>query len=144
MSLSALYIVAAVAAKERRKCATADVGQAFLKAELNREVILNLEPRLAKMLADELPEYVEHINEDGLLTLRLKLALYGLIESSRLWYETLSKFLKERGFVENPQDPCELNIMHKGVQLTVVMYCRRPVHQLPTPQWADTRAGSKF
>jgi hypothetical protein len=114
VSLSALYIVAAVAAKERRKCAIADVGQAFLKAELNREVILNLEPRLAKMLADELPEYVKHINEDGSLTLRFKMALYGLIESSRLWYETLSKFLKERGFVENPQDPCVLNIMHNG------------------------------
>jgi hypothetical protein len=124
VSQSALYMVAAIAAKEKRHVATADVGQAFLKAKLNREVIMHLEPRLAKMLAEELPEYEEHINEDGSLTLVLQKALYGLIESSMLWYETLSGFLKERGFTENPQDRCVFNIVYKGTQLTVA-YCLR-------------------
>ena len=122
VSLSALYVVVAAAAKEGRKVATADVGQAFLKAKLDREVIMNLEPRLATMLAEELPEYRDYINADGSLTLMHEKALYGLIESSLLWYETLSGFLKDRGFVENPKDRCVLNVMYKGEQLTVVMY----------------------
>jgi hypothetical protein len=122
VSLSSLYIVASIAAKERRTVATADVGQAFLKATLNREVLMSLEPRLAAMLAEELPEYLEYINEDGSLTLVLQKALYGLIESSLLWYEALSGFLKDRGFVENPKDRCVLNAMFKGDQLTVAMY----------------------
>jgi hypothetical protein len=122
VSQSALYMVAAIAGKEKRYVATADVGQAFLKAKLDREVIMSLEPRLAAMLAQELPEYEQYINEDGSLTVVLQKALYGLIESSRLWYDTLSGFLKDRGFTENPQDRCVLNIVYKGSQLTVAMY----------------------
>jgi hypothetical protein len=98
------------------------VGQAFLKAKLDREVIMSLEPRLAAMLAEAVPKYQDFINEDGSLTLILKKALYGLIESSKLWYETLSGFLKDRGFIPNPQDQCVLNIVYRGKQLTVALY----------------------
>ena len=57
--LSSLYLVVGVAAKERSVVATVDVGRASLKAKLEREVIMSLEPRLATTLCDELPEYAE-------------------------------------------------------------------------------------
>jgi hypothetical protein len=128
VSLSALYIVAAAAAKEHRKVATADLGQAFLKAKLYREVVMSLEPRLAATLAEELQEYLEFINVDGSLTLVLEKALYGLVESSLLWYETLSGFLKDRGFKENPS---VLNVIYKGEQLTVAIYCTSTICSSP-------------
>ena len=55
VSLSSVYMVAAIAAKENRKVGTADVRMAFLNSKLDREVIMNLEPRLASILVEELP-----------------------------------------------------------------------------------------
>jgi hypothetical protein len=54
---SSIYVVAAIAPREGREVATADVGMAFPKADLAREVIKSLEPKLAKMLEDVLPKY---------------------------------------------------------------------------------------
>ena len=58
-----------------------------------------LEPKLAALLAEAEPSYSDFIEADGTLLIRLEKALYGLIESSKLWYDTLTDFLKELGFV---------------------------------------------
>ena len=120
--LSSLYLVAGIAARERRSVATVDVGQAFLKAKLEREVIMSLEPKLATMLADELPEYRPFVNADGTLLLSLEKALYGLVESSKLWYDVITGFLIGIGFKANAKERCVLNLAHCGSQLSVVVY----------------------
>ena len=122
VSLSSVYMVAAIAAKENRKVGTADVGMAFLNSKLEREVIMNLESRLASILVEELPSYGEFVNEDGSLTMVLQQALYGLVESSKLWYDTLTGFLKSLGFEPNPKDVCIFNREYEENQLTLALY----------------------
>ena len=111
-SLSSVYMVAAIAAKENRKVGTVDVG-------MEREVITNLESRLASILLEELPSYGEFVNDDGSLTMVLQQALYGLVEFSKLWYDTLTGFLKSLGFEPNPKDVCIFNQEYEGNQLTL-------------------------
>jgi hypothetical protein len=122
VGLSSIYIVAAIAAREGRDVATADIGMAFLKADLVREVIMSLDPKLAKMLGDVLPEYKEYVNLDGTVCVILKKALYGLVESSKLWYDKLSGFLGNLGFKANKNERCVVNKVYEGAQLTVAFY----------------------
>ena len=122
VSLCAMYITAAIAAMEGRDVATADVGSAYLKATLNREIHMLLEPKLAALLAEAIPSYGDHLAADGTLLIRLEKALYGLIESSKLWYDTLSGFLIDSGFTPNGKDRCVYNKIYSGKQLTVAFY----------------------
>jgi hypothetical protein len=109
VALSSVYMVAAIAAREGPKVATMDVPGAFLNADLKEEVLMQLEPRLARMLSGIAPEYASYAREDGSLVLGLDKALYGLGESAKLWYDTLCSKLKSMGFVANRKDPCVFN-----------------------------------
>jgi hypothetical protein len=53
---------------------------------------------------------------------KIERALYGLIESAKLWYEEFTGFLKGLRFVPNPYDPCVLNLDYKGETCTLVLY----------------------
>jgi hypothetical protein len=52
----------------------------------------------------------------------LERALYGLIESAKLWYEEFSAYLKQLGFIPNPHDPCAFNKDFNRKQCTLVLY----------------------
>ena len=83
---------------------------------------MNLEPRLASILVEELPSYLDFVNDDGSLIMVLQQALYGLVESSKLWYDILTGFLKSLGFEPNPKDECIFNREYEGNQLTFALY----------------------
>jgi hypothetical protein len=54
--------------------------------------------------------------------MKIERALYGLIESAKLWYEEFTGFLKSLGFLPNPFDPCVLNLDYKDETYTLVLY----------------------
>jgi hypothetical protein len=54
--------------------------------------------------------------------MKIERALYGLIESAKLWYEEFTGFLKSLGFLPNPYDPCVLNLDYKDETYTLVLY----------------------
>ena len=49
-------------------------------------------------------------------------ALYGCIESSKLWYIELRKALESFGFVANKEDPCVFNKIVDGIQTTLCVH----------------------
>jgi hypothetical protein len=53
---------------------------------------------------------------------RLLKALYGCVESSKLWYDDVRKELIKLGFTHNPEDECVLNKVMDGHQITVCIY----------------------
>ena len=77
---------------------------------------MNLEPRLASILVEGLPSYLDFVNDDGSLTMVLQQALYSLVESLKLWYDTLTGFLKSLGF------ECIFNREYEGNQVTLALY----------------------
>jgi hypothetical protein len=52
----------------------------------------------------------------------MKKALYGMLQSSLLYYKKFRKDLKEIGFKVNPYDPCVANRMVKGKQHTITWH----------------------
>lgn len=123
-ALASLFMLAAIAAKERRHVVTLDIGMAYLNAEMpeNVEVLMTLDPVATGFYLQMQPEQVHLRRQDGTMIVKLKKALYGCIQSARLWYDTLRVELETLGMVANPLDPCVFN-KGKGVdQVTVIVY----------------------
>ena len=56
-----------------------------------------------------MPELEKYKNENGKLVARIEKAMYGLIQSAKLWYKHLSKWLERIGFKKNTIDQCVMN-----------------------------------
>ena len=58
----------------------------------------------------------------GKLQQKIDKALYGCVQSARLWYDLLVKVLQEDGYSVNPADPCVLNKLVNGKQSTLLIH----------------------
>jgi hypothetical protein len=121
VGLSSVYLVLSVAAKEKRKVGSADVGTAYLNANMGKVVLMRIEKRLAQMLVELFPD-VYTLDKDGCIYVQLEKALYGCVESAKLWYDEVSAALLSIGFVRNPHDICVFNTDRNGHQVTVCLY----------------------
>eukprot|EP01041_Mallomonas_annulata_P011550 gene11550-24161_t len=84
--------------------------------------IMRLSPHESSILVNLYPEYRDFIRDDGSMLVRLARALYGLIESAKLWYEELSSTLASSGFIPNEYDPCVLNKVVNNNQITICLH----------------------
>jgi len=121
-SLQSIYMVAGIAAQERRTVVTADIGGAYLNADMKKVIHMRLDPKVAEVLAAMEPDYAKYISDDGSMVVTLMKALYGCVESAKLWYDNLSGKLLELGFVKNEKDQCVFNKVIDGNQCTIVIY----------------------
>jgi hypothetical protein len=60
--------------------------------------------------------------QEGTLYTKLKKALYGYIQSSRLQYEQLIKVLTREGYVQTPTNPCILLRAVQGMLFIPISY----------------------
>ena len=76
------------------------------------------------MLVEMYPELEQYLDDQGKLTAECLKALYGLIESGKLWFDTIKEKLLKNGYVQNPYEPCTFNKWHadKQVQSTIGVY----------------------
>ncbi|XP_067930528.1 uncharacterized protein [Watersipora subatra] len=72
-----------------------DVKGAYLNAPIDKELYIQ-----------QPPGYEMTANCSTRLTCRLNKSIYGLKQSGRMWYETLTDYLKANRFAANVQDPC--------------------------------------
>jgi len=119
-----LFIVAGIAARERRKVRCCDIGTAYLKAVMKVLIHMLIDRTLSAILCVMRPEWTKWLDDKGRLTVVLRRALYGCIESGKLWYDTLSEFLLSIGFIANPHDICTYNKWDddEDVQLTISIF----------------------
>jgi len=122
VSLTSIFMIAAIAARERRKVRVIDFVGAYLNAYLKEEVLMVLDPICSAILMKVDPTYEAYLDENGSITVKLIKALYGCIESALLWYEHLSNSLLEIGFKQNPQDACVFNLGEGENQCTFCVY----------------------
>jgi hypothetical protein len=121
VGLSSVYLVASIAAREGRHVASMDVGTAYLNADMKHKVVMRVEKKLAELLVQINPTKYQ-LDQDGHIYVLLEKALYGCLESSKLWYDEICGTLKAAGFRPNPQDPCVFNMQRNGHQVTVCLY----------------------
>ena len=111
VALQSVFMVAVIAAKEKRHVRTLDIGSAYLNADKagTEEVIMKLDPLIAAVLVYIKHDYEQFLLDDGAIYVKLNKALYGLVESALLWYEDVSGYLQANGFTPNPLDMCVFN-----------------------------------
>jgi hypothetical protein len=126
VSLEALMITSAIDASEKRDVATADISGAFLQADIDELVLVMFEGVMVDLLIKTDPIYGNfvHTTKQGkkLLYVKLTKAMYGCMKAARLFYENLSTYLIQIGFVINEYDMCTANKIIDGKQCTIVWH----------------------
>ena len=126
VSTSSVMMVAAIAAMEKRSVAVVDFPGAYLNSVLPDDhppVYMKLNKDLARYATIINPNYKTYIREDGSLVVKLKKALYGCVQSAKVWYDTLTGKLSELGYTKNKADECVFNkVDHSGNQVTIVVH----------------------
>ena len=120
VSMSALFTMLGIFAKEGLKLWTGDVPGAFLHSELDPDPevkatshVMVLDRMTTKHLLILEPKYQEFVRKDGTMLVKLNKALYGLIEAPRRWHETATDKLISIGFKQSSIEPC-LYIYRRG------------------------------
>ena len=91
------------------------------------EVFMRLRGTLAELMVKvNTSLYRKYVSEgkngEPILYVRLLKALYGQLKAALVFYKKLSGELEQAGFKKNPYDPCVMNKIVKGKQLTVVWH----------------------
>lgn len=110
-NISSIFTVAQIAAAERRFVMAGDVGSAYLNASIpigNFEKIpyMSIEPYVSRKIVRHDKSFLPFERKNGSLVVRLNKALYGCIESAKLWYTKLAGNLTANWFTANPRDIC--------------------------------------
>jgi hypothetical protein len=121
---TSVLTIFAIAADEGRDVATADVGNAYLNASMPDDQVVHM--KLDRVCSDILikiePRYRDYQEEDGTMVVQLMKALYGCVQSAKLWYLRIRGALEKWGYIMNPLDQCVFNKDCNGLQCTICVY----------------------
>jgi hypothetical protein len=102
-----------------------DIRGAFLCADMtdSEEVYMLLDQQLSEMCSEWVPGVREFVRGDGKLAVKVSKAMYGLIQSAKLWYKELSGYLSSKGFKACKSDESIMvKRMESGSYLVVILY----------------------
>lgn len=120
VSVSAVLIIAALATLSGYEVVTADVTGAYLNADIGESnIYVTLDGQVADIYCSLCPEASEFRDEKGRLMVKLDKALYGCLESSKLWYENIKRALIDYGFIMNRKEPCVFNLFTSTTHIIV-------------------------
>jgi hypothetical protein len=128
VSNEAVFLTAAIEAREGRAKATVDIPGAFMHADQGKDDVVHV--RLTDIMVDILLQldhakyapYVVIERGRRVLYVQLDKALYGTIKAAKLFYENFLGTLKKLKFETNPYDACVANKMINGKQCTIVWH----------------------
>ena len=122
IATQSVFTIAAIAAEEERAVTTGDIPGAYLHADMEGQLYMILSKELSNVLTELYPEYANYVTDKGTIYVLLLKALYGCVESAKLWYEHLKSHLEELGFTANKVDPCVFNKGNVDEQCTIGVY----------------------
>ena len=70
---------------------TFDIGQAYLNADMGQDVFVYLSKEMADIVIERDPSYAKFVEPNGQILVKLDKALYGCIESAKLWYDHFAR-----------------------------------------------------
>jgi hypothetical protein len=122
VSTESVFISATIDSKENRYVAVVDIEGAYLHADIKEEIYMEIEPKLSTILCDMYPNQYNQYLYNGKIYVRLLKALYGCIESAKLFNDNLRSAMEANGFISNPYDICVMNKMSNGYQVTILFH----------------------
>jgi hypothetical protein len=124
VTTDAIFIQSTIFAHEHRDVATCDIPGAFLHADNPDYVLMRLDGILAELMVKVAPTiYRKFVTQNSkgkpVLYVQVEKAVYGMMKSALLFYRKLVADLVSIGFSINPYDPCVMNKIIDGHQLTI-------------------------
>jgi len=107
--LESIFNMLKLVAVEKRHLLILDIGGAYLNAKIDKPVYMYIQPDLVNILLNICPEYAKFKDSMGRMLTQIDKAMYGLVQSAKLWYNTISGVLEKDGYAPNPMDPCVWN-----------------------------------
>jgi len=129
-----VMITATIDAHEKRDVMTSDVPNAFVQTSVPQErkepgkrIIMKIRGQMVDLLLEidkkKYAPFVVHDHKGNkILYTSMNMALYGMIQSSLLYYNKFVKDITKLGFKLNPYDPCVANRIVKGKQHTLTWH----------------------
>lgn len=127
VAIESLFLSCTIDARERRTVVTTDIPGTFMQTDVDEVIHVRLEGPLASILAKVDPDlYEQYLDHDkkgkAVMYVKLKKALYGMLQAAMLFWKDLSAKLVKWGYKINPYDWCVANKMIDGKQCTVVWH----------------------
>jgi hypothetical protein len=123
VSIDTLLMLLAIYGSNKSKIVTIDIVAAYLNCDIIKTVYMSLDKLMTSLIIKLDVSYLEYVDHNGCVTVLLLKALYGLIESAKLFYDHLSHSLIKLGFIRNCYDQCVWNRTGKtGKQLTICFH----------------------
>ena len=124
VSLSSLFTLASLYAKEFKFCGCMDFQSAFLYAELSeRDQCYGKIPREeSKLIVEINPEWSKFLNKDGTIYCRIKGALYGHPLAPMMWYNFLKQKLALIGFHPMKSEQCVFRRIVNGLRTIICIH----------------------
>lgn len=103
---STINMALGIAAHQDSIISIYDIKGAYLNAPLPPDQVIHMKINqdLSTILIKLLPHYQQYLTNKKEIYVQLKRALYGLVQSGKLWYEHLSSSLKEINYQPSPSD----------------------------------------
>ena len=122
--IASVILLAAIGCQKNYQRATADVTSAYLNAPIgSHQVFIRLDPVISGILIALDPLYLPFMNADGTLTVRLDKALYGCLESAKLWYtHVATTLLAIPNMKRSSIDPCIFYLIDGTEQIFISIY----------------------
>ncbi|CAJ1940735.1 unnamed protein product [Cylindrotheca closterium] len=106
---------------------------------------------MVQILIDKPQEYCEYValeNRKRVIYVQVLCAIYGMLQSSLLFYNQFQSDLEEKGFIFNPYDPCVANKAVNGKQQTLRFHVNNLISSHMDPKvndkfadWLNVRYG---
>ena len=124
VAISSVFMIAVIAAAKRRVVTTVDIPGAYLHANMPEdcEVLMRLNKYLSNVIVQLDDKYSIYMNDDGSIIVKLDKALYGCVQSSKLWYDQLCEALLTMRYVRNDYYKCVFNRTMEGNQATICVH----------------------
>lgn len=103
---SSFFTMLNIGLVKRMKPHVIDIKGAYLHSNIDEKVYMKFNNDQTQQLLQLKEEYGKYVTAKGELTVQLLKGLYGLKQSAKLWFSTISDFLKSIGFRNTAQDPC--------------------------------------
>jgi hypothetical protein len=125
-----ILITATINAKQKRDVMTTDIPNAFVQTDVDEKnqvkgehIIMKIRRPLVDMLLEIATEvyegYSTYKGKTKVLYVKMLKAIYGMLQSSLLYYKKFFSDIDSIGFEVNPYDPCVANHIVNGKQHTV-------------------------
>ena len=122
ITIESLFLTCLVDAMEKRCIATIDIPEAFMHADIDKQIHVKLDGDIAILLCKVDATYQQFLTYEGnkpVIYTELSKALYRTLKGALLFWRNLSNFLKSLGFKVNPYKWCVMNKDFEGKQCTI-------------------------